>query len=96
LAEKSYYDGLDFKFDRKRKLGIIGRNGLGKTTLFENYLGELQATAGEVVRSGERTNIRIISTNRALHWNDENTVIQELGDGREWIMFGEEQMKVWT
>jgi ATP-binding cassette subfamily F protein uup len=28
--------------------------------------------------------------------NDENTVIQELGEGREWIMFGEERMKVWT
>jgi ATP-binding cassette subfamily F protein uup len=28
--------------------------------------------------------------------NDENTVIQELGDGREWILFGEERMKVWT
>jgi ATP-binding cassette subfamily F protein uup len=28
--------------------------------------------------------------------DDENTVIQELGEGREWIMFGEERMQVWT
>jgi ATP-binding cassette subfamily F protein uup len=28
--------------------------------------------------------------------SNENTVVQELGEGREWIMFGEERMKVWT
>jgi ATP-binding cassette subfamily F protein uup len=94
LGEKKLFDGLDFKFDRKRKLGIIGRNGLGKTTLLKIILGELQATAGEVV-VGERTIFNYIDQSR-IALNDENTVIQELGDGREWIMFGEEQMKVWT
>jgi ATP-binding cassette subfamily F protein uup len=94
LGGKKLFDGLDFKFDRKRKLGIIGRNGLGKTTLLKIILGELQATAGEVV-VGERTIFNYIDQSR-IALNDENTVIQELGDGREWIMFGEEQMKVWT
>jgi ATP-binding cassette subfamily F protein uup len=85
---------LDFKFDRKRKLGIIGRNGLGKTTLLKIILGELQATNGEVV-VGERTVFNYIDQSR-MALNDENTVIQELGDGREWIMFGDERMQVWT
>ena len=94
LGGKRLFDGLDFKFDRKRKLGIIGRNGLGKTTLLKIILGELQAAKGEVV-VGERTVFNYIDQSRVA-LNDENTVIQELGDGREWIMFGEERMKVWT
>jgi len=91
---KKLFDGLDFKFDKKRKLGIIGRNGLGKTTLLKIILGELQAATGEVV-VGERTVFNYIDQSR-IALNDENTVIQELGEGREWIMFGEERMKVWT
>jgi ATPase components of ABC transporters with duplicated ATPase domains len=94
LGGKKLFDGLDFKFDRKRKLGIIGRNGLGKTTLLKIILGELQAATGEVV-VGERTVFNYIDQSRVA-LNDENTVIQELGEGREWILFGEERMKVWT
>ena len=94
LGGKKLFNGLNFNFDRKRKLGIIGRNGLGKTTLLKIILSELQAAKGEVV-VGERTVFNYIDQSRVA-LNDENTVIQELGDGREWIMFGEEQMKVWT
>jgi ATP-binding cassette subfamily F protein uup len=91
---KKLFEELDFMFDRKRKLGIIGRNGLGKTTLLKIILGELQTGNGEVV-VGERTVFNYIDQSRVA-LNDENTVIQELGEGREWIMFGEERMKVWT
>jgi ABC transport system ATP-binding/permease protein len=94
LGGKKLFEGLDFNFDKKRKLGIIGRNGLGKTTLLRIILGELKAAAGNVV-VGERTVFNYIDQSRVA-LNDENTVIQELGEGREWIMFGEERMKVWT
>jgi ATP-binding cassette subfamily F protein uup len=94
LGGKKLFDGLDFNFDRKRKLGIIGRNGLGKTTLLRIILGELNTSTGNIV-VGERTVFNYIDQSR-LALNDENTVIQELGEGREWIMFGGERMKVWT
>ena len=94
LGGKKLFEELDFKFDRKRKLGIIGRNGLGKTTLLRIILGELQSAKGEVM-VGERTAFNYIDQSRVA-LNDENTVVQELGEGREWIMFGEEKMKVWT
>jgi ATP-binding cassette subfamily F protein uup len=94
LGGKTLFDGLDFNFDRKRKLGIIGRNGLGKTTLLKIILNELQAGKGEV-EVGERTAFNYIDQSRVA-LNDENTVVQELGEGREWIMFGEEKLKVWT
>jgi ATP-binding cassette subfamily F protein uup len=94
LGGKKLFNGLDFNFDRKRKLGIIGRNGLGKTTLLRIILGELYAVTGSVV-VGERTVFNYIDQSRVA-LNNENTVVQELGEGREWIMFGEERMKVWT
>jgi ABC transport system ATP-binding/permease protein len=94
IGGKKIFDQLDFKFDKKRKLGVIGRNGLGKTTLLKIILGEIQAARGEVV-IGERTVFNYIDQSRVA-LNDDNTIIQELGDGREWIMFGEERMKVWT
>ena len=94
LGGKNLFEGLDFNFDRKRKLGIVGRNGLGKTTLLRIILGELNAAAGSVV-VGERTVFNYIDQSRVA-LNNENTVIQELGEGREWILFGGERMKVWT
>jgi ATP-binding cassette subfamily F protein uup len=94
LGGKKLFEGLDFNFDRKRKLGIIGRNGLGKTTLLRIILGKLNAVTGNIV-IGEKTVFNYIDQSRVA-LNNENTVVQELGEGREWIMFGEERMKVWT
>jgi ATP-binding cassette subfamily F protein uup len=94
LGGKNLFEGLDFNFDRKRKLGIIGRNGLGKTTLLRIILGELNAATGNIV-VGEKTVFNYIDQSRVA-LNNENTVVQELDEGREWIMFGEERMKVWT
>ena len=47
-GERKIFGGVDVKFDRKRKLGVIGRNGLGKTTLMKIILGELAPTEGAV------------------------------------------------
>jgi ATP-binding cassette subfamily F protein uup len=94
LGGKKLFEGLDFSFDRKRKLGIIGRNGLGKTTLLRIILRELNPATGTIV-VGERTVFNYIDQSRVA-LNDEKTVIQELGEGREWILFGGERMKVWT
>jgi ATP-binding cassette subfamily F protein uup len=94
LGGKNLFAGLEFKFDKNRKLGIIGRNGLGKTTLLKIILGELRPVTGDVT-VGERTVFNYIDQSRVA-LNDDNTVIQELAEGREWIMFGDERMKVWT
>ena len=93
LGGKILFKGLNFNFDKKRKLGIIGRNGLGKTTLLKIVLGELRSTKGHL-EVGDRTVFNYIDQSRVA-LNDENTVLQEIGDGREWILFGEERMTVW-
>ena len=48
---KKLFEGLNFNFERKRKLGIIGRNGLGKTTLLRIILGRDAGCLQEKLRS---------------------------------------------
>ncbi|MBI5020972.1 MAG: ATP-binding cassette domain-containing protein [Ignavibacteriales bacterium] len=93
LGGKKLFSKVDFNFDRTRKLGIIGRNGLGKTTILKIILGELRPTDGHT-EIGDRTIFNYIDQSR-LALNDNNTVLQEIGEGNEWIIFGEERMTVW-
>jgi ABC transport system ATP-binding/permease protein len=93
LGGRRLFTGLNFNFERHRKLGIIGRNGLGKTTLLRILLGELQPGEGHL-DVGDKTVFNYVDQSR-LALNDKNTVIQEIGDGREWIMFGDERLTVW-
>lgn len=87
------FSGVDLNFDKTRKLGIIGRNGLGKTTLLKIILGEIHPTEGHA-EVGERTLFNYVDQSRVA-LNDENTVLQEIGEGQEWLMFGEERLTVW-
>ena len=93
LGGRQLFSGLNFNFERHRKLGIIGRNGLGKTTLLRIILGELPPSEGHT-DVGDKTVFNYVDQSR-LALNDENTVLEEIGDGREWIMFGEERLTVW-
>jgi ABC transport system ATP-binding/permease protein len=93
LGGRGLFSGLNFNFERHRKLGIIGRNGLGKTTLLRIILGELPPSEGHT-DVGDKTVFNYVDQSR-LALNDKNTVLQEIGDGREWIMFGEERLTVW-
>ena len=93
LGGKKLFDGLDFNFDKKRKLGVIGRNGLGKTTLLRIILGEIQPGNGHA-DVGDRTVFNYVDQSRVT-LNDQNTVLREIGEGNEWILFGDERLTVW-
>lgn len=45
--------GVDFKVETGEIVGILGRNGMGKTTLIRGLNGSLPASAGHVVLDGE-------------------------------------------
>lgn len=45
--------GLDFSVNKNETLAIMGRNGMGKTTLFKSLIGILSSTAGEIRVDGD-------------------------------------------
>lgn len=93
LGGRRLFTGIDLLFNKNRKLGIIGRNGLGKTTLLKLILGELQPAEGSI-EIGERTAMNYVDQSR-IALNDKNTVVREIGEGNDWIMFGTERLTVW-
>lgn len=44
--------GLDFEVPKNETLAIMGRNGMGKTTLFKSLIGVLQSTNGSISVDG--------------------------------------------
>lgn len=49
FVERNLFTDVSFDIEKRDKVGFIGRNGTGKTTLFKVITGELTPTMGEVV-----------------------------------------------
>jgi ATP-binding cassette subfamily F protein 3 len=73
---KTLADNLNLTLRRTERLGIIGGNGTGKTTLLRTILGEQQPIDGEF-RWGTGVNVGYYDQ-RLLTVDDRNTVIEEL------------------
>jgi len=50
--------GIDFQVGRGETIGLMGRNGMGKSTLLKSIMGIVPPRAGEVLIKGERMNNR--------------------------------------
>ncbi len=48
IAGRTLLDGASLNIERGQKLGLVGRNGTGKTTLFKLITGELQSDGGDI------------------------------------------------
>ena len=46
--EKRILDGLSFQVDSGERVGLLGKNGAGKTTVFRMLTGELEPDEGEI------------------------------------------------
>mgnify|MGYP000145033857 CR=1 FL=1 len=46
---KRILDGLSFQVDQGERVGLLGRNGAGKTTVFRLLTGQLEPDEGEVM-----------------------------------------------
>ncbi|MDF1677462.1 MAG: ATP-binding cassette domain-containing protein [Legionellaceae bacterium] len=70
-------------FMRGDKIGIIGPNGCGKTTLVRILLGELTPNAGQV-RHGTHLSIAYFDQLRA-ELDEQQTVMQNVADGADFV-----------
>jgi ATP-binding cassette subfamily F protein uup len=92
LGDRRLFDDLSLSFAPGMRLGVVGRNGLGKTTLLRIILGELEPTAGEV-RLGQLTQFNYVDQGR-LQLREDRTVLEEMGDGPEWVQWGEDRISL--
>ncbi len=80
------FDGLSFSLPRNGIVGVIGPNGVGKTTLFKMIVGEEKPDAG-IIRVGETVEISYVDQSRERIAPDKN-VWQAISDGETHINVG--------
>ncbi len=92
MGGRTLFRGFDFTFQNGQRVGVAGRNGLGKTTLLRLLKGELTPTEG-TVKVGQLTKFNYVDQAR-LQLREERTVLEEVGDGTEFVIFGEGTLSV--
>jgi ABC transport system ATP-binding/permease protein len=92
LGGRALFGGFNFTFENGKRVGICGRNGLGKTTLLKIIIGQLAPTEG-TVKIGQLTRFNYVDQSR-LQLNDERTVLDEAADGTEFVQWGESKISV--
>ncbi|HEX8344056.1 MAG TPA: energy-dependent translational throttle protein EttA [Actinoplanes sp.] len=83
-------DHLSFSLPRNGIVGIIGPNGVGKTTLFKTIVGLEQPDEG-MVRVGETVKLSYVDQNRS-GLDPSKTVWEVVSDGLDHMMVGKVEM----
>ena len=94
LGGRTLFSGFNFTFENGQRIGVAGRNGLGKSTLLKIIIGEMQPSEG-TVKTGQLTKFNYIDQGRLL-LHEDRTVYQEAGDGAESVRFGDGTLSLRT
>ena len=86
FGERTLIDRFSATLLRGDKVGLIGPNGVGKTTLLKLILGELEPTAGSV-RRGTKLQVAYFDQMRA-GLDLDATLADTISPGSEWIEVG--------
>lgn len=92
LGGKKLVDKLDLLLKRGDRLGIVGPNGIGKTTLLRMINGEAEPDSGSIVL-GQNTQIAYADQRRPL---DENKIVlDEVSGDNDVVFVGDEAIPVY-
>lgn len=92
LGGRTLFSGFSFTFENGQRIGVCGRNGLGKSTLLRIIIGQLQPTDG-TVKTGQLTKFNYVDQGR-LQLNEDRTVLDEVSDGTEFVQWGDAKLSV--
>jgi ATP-binding cassette ChvD family protein len=90
FGDRVLIDGLSFDLPRGGIVGIIGPNGVGKTTLFKTIVGIENPDAG-AVRVGDTVKLSYVDQNRA-GLDAAKSVWETVSDGLDYIQVGSQEM----
>ncbi|MBO5760833.1 MAG: ABC-F family ATP-binding cassette domain-containing protein, partial [Lentisphaeria bacterium] len=86
LGGKTLFRDFDHEFTPSQKIGIIGANGTGKTTLLKVITSLLPPDTGSVEKADTVVFNYVDQSRIAL--NGENTLTKEVGGDSEYVFFG--------
>ncbi len=76
------FENVSFTIHQGRKVGLIGANGAGKTSLFKLIIGELEADQGDL---DYPATIKIAHLEQEVAATDETALEYVLGGDTEWV-----------
>lgn len=78
--DKCYLSHFTYNFQRYEKVGIVGRNGIGKSTFINLLMGKLQPTSG-TIDLGESLKIGYYNQT-GMEFDESQTVLETVNDTR--------------
>ena len=90
FGDRVLIDGLSFSLPRNGIVGVIGPNGVGKTTLFKTIVG-LESLDGGELTIGETVKLSYVDQNRA-GIDPNKTLWEVVSDGLDCIQVGNVEM----
>jgi ATP-binding cassette ChvD family protein len=90
FGDRVLIDGLSFSLPRNGIVGVIGPNGVGKTTLFKTIVGLEPVDSGEL-KIGETVKISYVDQSRG-GIDPDKTLWEVVSDGLDYINVGKVEM----
>jgi ATP-binding cassette subfamily F protein uup len=90
IGGRRLVEGVELHLSKGERLGIVGPNGCGKTTLLRVLTGELAPAAGEV-RLGKRTQVAFLQQSRG-GLDDNASVFDNVGEGNTRVVLGDTEL----
>ena len=90
-GDRTIFENLELDIPRNAVVGIIGPNGVGKSTLFRIIMGKEAPDAGEVI-IGDTVDLSYVDQSHEDLQDGEKTVHQAISDGNEILEIGNHTM----
>ncbi len=91
-GDKTLIKGFSTRILRGDKIGLLGPNGIGKSTLLKLILGDIEADSGEIQR-GTKINVAYFDQMRE-QLDEEATLADTISPGSDFVEIGNERKHV--
>lgn len=93
-GDRHLFKNLSMNFTAGDKIGVLGCNGVGKTTLLKIITTQIAPSSGKIEIS-DNVIFNYVDQER-IALNDANTVLEEIGEGKDFIQLGSNRVTIWA